>query len=421
MSLTEVPLLFVLLGLTAYAVLGGADFGAGVWQLLSAGRRGRALREHAHRSMGPVWEANHVWLIFVLVILWTAYPVAFGSIASTLAVPLFIAAVGIILRGTAYALRSAAQSDREATRIDLAFAMSSILTPFALGTMVGAIASGRVPVGNAAGDLWKSWLNPTAIFIGVLAVAAGAYMAAVFLAADARRIGREDLAQSYRRRALTAGSVTGALALIGLLVMRADARDLFDGLITGPGIAALAASAGAGLATLALLSRSAFEPARYVAAAAVAAIVGGWAVAQQPMLLPGLTVHEAAAGRATLVAILVGVLAGSLVLIPSLALLFRLVLRGAFDPRPKHHRAGAGPRRALTAPGAAWSRIVVTAAAVGTGLALLGGGWREPLGIATLLAAAAVGSAGLVRLALRDQPEVDDLDGTPPVAREPCA
>jgi len=421
MSLTEVPLLFVLLGLTAYAVLGGADFGAGVWQLLSAGRRGHALREHAHRSMGPVWEANHVWLIFVLVIFWTAYPVAFGSIASTLAVPLFIAAVGIILRGTAYALRSAARSDREATRIDLAFAMSSILTPFALGTMVGAIASGRVPVGNATGDLWRSWLNPTAIFIGVLAVAAGAYMAAVFLAADARRIGREDLAQSYRRRALTAGSVAGALALIGLVVMRADARDLFDGLITGPGIAALAASAGAGLATLALLSRSAFEPARYVAAAAVAAIVGGWAVAQQPMLLPGLTVHEAAAGRATLVAILVGVLAGSLVLIPSLALLFRLVLRGAFDPRPKHHRAGAEPRRALTAPGAAWSRIVVTAAAVGTGLALLGGGWREPLGIATLLAAAAVGSAGLVRLALRDEPEVDDLDGTPPVAREPCA
>ena len=240
MSLAEVPLLFVLLGLTAYAVLGGADFGAGLWQLLSAGPRGRALREHAHRSMGPVWEANHVWLIFVLVIFWTAYPVAFGSIASTLAVPLFIAAVGIILRGTAYALRSAARSDREAIRIDLAFAMSSILTPFALGTMVGAIASGRVPVGNAAGALWASWLNPTAIFIGVLAVAAGAYMAAVFLAADARRIGREDLAQAFRRRALTAGSVTGALALTGLVVVRADARRaLRRPDVTGPGLAAL--------------------------------------------------------------------------------------------------------------------------------------------------------------------------------------
>jgi cytochrome d ubiquinol oxidase subunit II len=132
-------------------------------------------------------------------------------------------------------------------------------------------------------------------------------------------------------------------------------------------------------------------------------------------------VHEAAAGRATLVAILVGVLAGSLVLIPSLALLFRLVLRGAFDPRSRHNTAGARTRRALATPGAASSRIVVTVAAVGTGLALLGGGWREPLGIAILLAAAAVASARLVRLALRDEPEADDLDGTPPVARETCA
>jgi cytochrome d ubiquinol oxidase subunit II len=393
-SLTEVPLLFVLLGLTAYAVLGGADFGAGLWQLVSAGRRGRELREHAHRSMGPVWEANHVWLIFVLVIFWTAYPVAFGSIASTLAVPLFIAAVGIILRGTAYALRSAARSDREATRIDLAFAMSSILTPFALGTMVGAIASRRVPVGNAAGDLWASWLNPTAIFIGVLAVAAGGYMAAVFLAADARRIGRKDLAQAYRRRALTVGSVTGALALIGLAVVRTDARELFDGLVAGPGIAALLASAGAGLATLALLVRSAFEPARYVAAAAA---------------------------RATLAPILVRVLAGSLVLIPSLVLLFRLVLRGAFDPQSSHRNEEARPSRTLGAPGAAWSRIVVTAAAVGTGLALFGGGWRVPFGIATLLAAAAVGSAGLVRLELREDSEIDDLADPAPVTQEPCA
>jgi cytochrome bd ubiquinol oxidase subunit II len=418
-SLTELPLLFVLLGLTAYAVLGGADFGAGLWQLLSAGSRGRPLREHAHRSMGPVWEANHVWLIFVLVIFWTAYPVAFGSIASTLAVPLFIAAVGIILRGTAYALRSGARSDREAIRIDLAFAMSSILTPFALGTMVGAIASERVPVGNAAGALWGSWLNPTAIFIGILAVAAGGYMAAVFLAADARRIGHEELAQAFRRRALAAGALTGALALIGLVVVRADARALFDGLTSAPGVAALAVSAVAGLATLALLWRSAFEPARYAAATAVAAIVGGWAVAQQPMLLPGLTVQEAAAGRATLVAILVGVLAGSLILFPSLALLFRMVLRGAFDPGATRQSAARHPRHPLKPPGTALPRVLATAGAVGTGLALFGGGWREPLGIALLLIAAAAGSVGLVGLALRDDREIGVLDAAAPIRRKP--
>src|SRR6476646_5043067 len=121
--------------------------------------------------MAPVWEANHVWLIFVLTVAWTAYPSAFGSIASTLTFPLFIAAVGIIFRGTAYALRSGASTMRELSAIDTTFALSSILTPFALGAAVGGIASLRVPVGNAAGDLVTSWLNPTSITIGVIAVA----------------------------------------------------------------------------------------------------------------------------------------------------------------------------------------------------------------------------------------------------------
>jgi cytochrome bd ubiquinol oxidase subunit II len=161
MSLADVPAILALVGLAAYAVLGGADFGAGFWQLTPGpGARSRAIREHAYRAMGPVWEANHVWLIFVLVVCWTAYPVAFGSIASTLSFALFIAAVGIILRGTAYALRSGAGTLRGQRRIELVFALSSILTPFALGAAVGGIASGRVPVGNAKGDLVTSWLNP---------------------------------------------------------------------------------------------------------------------------------------------------------------------------------------------------------------------------------------------------------------------
>ena len=161
MSLAEAPLVLCLVGIAAYTVLGGADFGAGLWFLLS--RRGSNrdhLREHTFRAMGPVWEANHVWLIFILVVCWTAYPVAFGSIASTLAVPLFIAAVGIIMRGTAYALRSGSPSPRQDSAIGVVFSLSSLLTPFALGTAIGGIASGRVPVGNAQGDLISSWLNP---------------------------------------------------------------------------------------------------------------------------------------------------------------------------------------------------------------------------------------------------------------------
>ncbi|MDQ3894329.1 MAG: cytochrome d ubiquinol oxidase subunit II, partial [Actinomycetota bacterium] len=200
MSLAEFPLALVLAGLVAYAVLAGADFGAGFWMLF-AGRRAHEVREHAHRAMAPVWEANHVWLIFVLVVFWTAYPTAFGSIASTLTVPLFLAAVGIILRGGTYVLRAAAGISRLGSAADVVFALSSILTPFALGAVAGGIASGRVPVGNAEGSLVTSWLNPLSAMIGGIAVVTGAYLAAVYLAADARRLADDRLSAAFRFRA----------------------------------------------------------------------------------------------------------------------------------------------------------------------------------------------------------------------------
>src|SRR6266511_6304980 len=194
MQLADVPLLLMLAGLAAYAVLGGADFGDGFWQRTGGrGERARAIREHAHHAMGPVWEANHVWLIFVLVVCWTAYPIAFSSITSTLAIPLFIAAVGIILRGTAYALRGQVEGAPGQRTVERVFALSSILTPFALGTVVGGIASARVPVGNAQGNLVTSWLNPTGILIGTLMVVFCGYLAAVYLAADAKRSGVQAL------------------------------------------------------------------------------------------------------------------------------------------------------------------------------------------------------------------------------------
>src|SRR2546423_1901982 len=172
-----IPLIFAVIGLAFYTVLGGADFGAGFWQLTAGkGRQAQAVREHAHTAMAPVWEANHVWLIFVLTVFWTAYPTAFGSIASTLAIPLFLAGIGIVFRGTAYALRAGASTPRELGVIDTIFSLSSILTPFALGAMVGGIAAGRVPVGNAVGPRFSSWLNSTSILVGILAVAASAYL-----------------------------------------------------------------------------------------------------------------------------------------------------------------------------------------------------------------------------------------------------
>ena len=315
--------------------------------------------------MGPVWEANHVWLIFVLVVVWTAYPTAFGAIFSTLYMPLFAASLGIILRGACYALRSAVSTAREERILGVLFGVSSVLTPFALGAAVGGIASGRVPLGNAAGDPIDSWLNPTSITVGVLAVVTSAYLAAVWLTGDAARAGHADVAEAFRTRALAAGAIAGAVALGGLLVLRADAERIYDGLTSGAGLVALLASVAAGAATMLFVARRRLEPARWSAAVAVGTIVAGWALAQRPQLLPGLTVEEAAAGDATLVALLVSIAIGAVILIPSLVLLYGLVLRGRFDEGPMSRLlapARAGPTGARTRRRAAGVTAAVCAA-----------------------------------------------------------
>jgi cytochrome d ubiquinol oxidase subunit II len=382
--LYELPLLFALIGLAFYTVLAGADFGAGWWQLTAGkGPDADSIRDHAHRAMGPVWEANHVWLIFVLTVIWTAYPSAFGSIASTLSIPLFIAAVGIIFRGTAYALRAGASTKRELSAIDTAFALSSILTPFALGAAVGGIASRRVPVGNAAGDQFSSWLNPTSFLIGVLAVATAAYLAAVFLCADATRLGEPVLERKFRTRALTAGLVSGAIALAGVAVLRSDAQPLYHRLVEGRGLIGLIASIVAGCATLALVWWKRYEASRYTAALAVAAIVAGWALAQSPVFLEGQTVREAAAGRDTLVAVTVSVLAGAAILFPSLALLFRLVLGGALGGGESAAGQSTQVRSLLTAlaPGLL-PRLAIACFVAGIGfLTVADAAWAHTLGV----------------------------------------
>jgi cytochrome d ubiquinol oxidase subunit II len=396
MTLAEAPLVLILIGLAAYTVLAGADFGAGFWQLLGGrGEREKALRNHAHHAMGPVWEANHVWLIFVLTVCWTAYPTAFGSIASTLAVPLFIAGIGIILRGTAYALRSGAASAREQRTIEVAFAGSSILTPFALGAAIGGIASGRVPVGNAGGDLVTSWLNPTSVVLGGIAVATAAYLAAVYLAADAVRIGRPEIELAFRTRALVMAVVAGAAALAGLAVVHNDAPRIWHGLTSGGGLAAVVVSALAGAGTIAFVLRRRYEPARVTAATAVAAIVAGWGLAQRPQFLPGLTIEQAAAGRSVTIATLVALALGALILVPSLGLLYALLLRGRFD----QESSPAGEARA--APGSARRELPLLPAA---GLCLVIGvaasvpfesAWGRIIGVPFLLAFVALGFLSL--------------------------
>ncbi len=333
MILDLTPLLIALVGLVLYTVLGGADFGAGFWQLLAgSGAHGRALRDAAHRAIAPVWEANHVWLILVITVLWTGYPVFFGSVFSSLAEPLFLALLGIILRGLCYALHNATDLPRERRVIDTAFSVSSILTPFMLGTCIGAIASGRVPVGNAAGAPYDSWTNPVSLLSGAIAVSTGAFLAAVYLAADTRRFPVAGLGDAFRRRALAAGVATGALALAALGLAHGDAPHLFHGLTRGLGLAAVIVSALAGLASMTLVQARRYAVARLAAAIAVAGLLAGWAAAQRPDLLPGLPVRAAAADDTTLVALIVAIAIGMVILFPSLALLFRLSLGGHLDP-----------------------------------------------------------------------------------------
>jgi cytochrome bd ubiquinol oxidase subunit II len=385
MHLYELPLWFALVGLALYTVLGGADFGAGFWQLVAGrGKQADEIRDEAHHAMAPVWEANHVWLIFVLTVVWTAYPAAFGSIASTLSIPLFIAGVGIVMRGGAYALRGGTRTAGEQRRVDTIFALSSVLTPFALGTVIGAIASERVHLGNPGGSLVTSWLNPTSIAIGVLAVASGAYTSAVFLSGDAERHGDHALADRFRARALGAGLAAGAVAIGALIVLHFDAERIFRRLTQGVGLPALVASVIAGLATLALVWRRRYEPARYLAAVAVAATIAGWALAQNPVFLQGLTIHEAAAGHDTLVAVVVAILVGGLLLFPSLALLFRLTLGGELrESGPSSVEAPVGSRRRVLVNVRLDARLSVAFLVAGIGfLTVANAGWAHAIGVA---------------------------------------
>jgi cytochrome d ubiquinol oxidase subunit II len=333
--LVDVLLAILIVALAAYAVLGGADFGAGFWDLTAgSARRGARRRALVHGSMGPVWEANHVWLILVLVVMWTCFPHAFGPLMETLYVPLFLAAVGIIFRGAAYALRGEAASIAEARALGAVFALSSVLTPFFLGCAIGAVASGQVPAEGHPAMPFSSWTGATALWIGALAVVTGAYIAAVFLAADSVRAQAFDLTAALRRRALGSAVVAGAMAIGGLFVIRADARDLYDGLTSGGGLAMVVVSAAVGLLTLGLVWTNRFEIARYTSGVAVGAMLAGLAFAQRPDFLPGeLSLRDAAADDATLIATLVVLVLALLVIVPAIGVLFRLTLKGRLGER----------------------------------------------------------------------------------------
>jgi cytochrome d ubiquinol oxidase subunit II len=328
----------LLLAVVAYAVFGGADFGAGFWDLLAGGpERGQRPRATIEHSIGPVWEANHVWLIFIFVILWTGFPEAYASITLTLFVPLTIAALGIVLRGASFAFRKAVAKMQYRRIFGAAFAASSVLVPYCMGAIAGGIASGRVPPGGQTGDPVHSWINPTSILGGVLAVATVAYLAAVYLVWDARRLDDTDMVNYFRRRAIVAAAVVGAIGFVGIFVLRADASYLFEGL-TSRALPLVILGALCGVGALVLLVRQAARGARLLAVVAVATTVLAWGVAQWPYLLPEtLTYTAAAAPTGTLVALLIVVALAAAIVVPGFILLYVLDQKGLLPEEGVEH------------------------------------------------------------------------------------
>jgi cytochrome d ubiquinol oxidase subunit II len=329
--MSTVAALVLFIGVIAYAVLGGADYGAGFWDLTAGGaRRGRRPRHLVDESLAPVWEANHVWLIFCLVMVWTAFPTAFAATMTTLYIPLGLAALGIVVRGAGFAFRKVMVRTDQQRLTGAAFAVSSVLVPFFLGAIVGGIASGRVPPAGH-GDPIGSWVNPTSVLGGVLAVLVCAYVAAVFLTAEARRRDDIELETWFRRRSLATAMATGLVALAGIFVLRADSPRLFDALLTR-GLPLVLLSGACGLTALVLLRRGAPRLLQALAVGAVGTVIAGWGVAQYPYLLgTHTTISAAAAPEPTLWALTIVAAVALLMVVPSMALLFVLTQRGRLD------------------------------------------------------------------------------------------
>jgi len=324
----EVAILGALwVGLTLYALLGGADFGGGVWSVVASGTTAERQRHLVAEAIAPVWEANHVWLIFVVTGLFAAFPRTFEVLSVALYLPFSIALAGIVLRGAAFAFRSYAdpRSGWQRTWTNI-FGAASLITPLALGAAAGAIAAGGIHVhGDAieAGIVssWTSWLSATT---ALLALAVCSYLAASYLTVEAVAAGDPQLAEAFRVRALASGVAAGMIALAGLLVARADASILWHGMLHR-GLPFVILSGIAGVVSLVATAARRYQLARVASATAVAAVLGGWGAAQWPlMIVPDLAVANAAAPHATLRAVFIGLVAGGALLAPSLALLFRV-------------------------------------------------------------------------------------------------
>lgn len=327
-------LIILLVALTLYAVFGGADFGAGVWEFNTALRASEEERNLLYRAIGPVWETNHVWLIFILVLLFGAFPPAFASLNQALFVPMFVALIGIVFRGSAFAFRSQLKSGPDAARRtwiwNATFALASVLAPLFLGASVGAVASGQLPFdssGKFTGNFLTGWLNPLSIFTGFFTVGLCAYCSATYMIREAHHDDSDNkmhLVLTWKRRAFVTGLVMGVLSAGGLVLVALRYDQLWQGMLQR-GWPFILTSILSGIYSLWAIAGLRIGRAVFGASITSASVVIGWGFAQYPDLIPGIWSAEAAASPTVVLrVILISILVGAFFLIPSLYLLFRI-------------------------------------------------------------------------------------------------
>jgi cytochrome bd ubiquinol oxidase subunit II len=327
----------LLLAVSMYALFGGADFGGGLWDLLAGGdQRGAAPRKLIDQSITPVWEANHMWIIFSLVIFWTVFPRGFADVMTAAALPIWIAVFGIVLRGFGFAFRKEVITLHRQRLLGATFAFSSLLTPFFMGTVVGAVVAGKIPAGAQESHL-ATWTSATSLYMGFLFVAVCAYMAAVLLTHEATRRGDDVLRRYFTRRAEVAAAVSGLLSLATLLEVRLANRSFYHGL-THRALPLVIVAGLCGVCALAMLLTGRGWGLRIISGIGVLAVVWGWGLAQYPVLLPKttLTLDNSAASHETLVAIVVVFALVILLVGPAFVILFRLYGRQALGSDDTH-------------------------------------------------------------------------------------
>jgi cytochrome d ubiquinol oxidase subunit II len=334
MGMPEIVAGTMLVSLMLYAVLGGADFGGGVWDLLATGPRAEEQRALIDRAIAPVWESNHVWLILIVVLLFTGFPKAFATASVWLHIPLTLMLIGVVFRGSSFVFRHYdVKGDSLQRHWGRIFAVSSIASPFFLGVNLGAVTSGRLDGADVGGGFVarfvRPWLHPFPMLVGLFALGLFAFLAAVYLAVEAHA---PPLQEDFRMRALAAGCVTIVIAVATALGANFPELAHIRGRVFGAwwtwALGALAAAVWLG-SLLALYARW-YRLARALAVGLVTLVLCGWALGQYPYLIsPSLTIREAAAPPATLRPLLIALAVGGVVLFPSIYWLFRV-----FKSRP---------------------------------------------------------------------------------------